>query len=143
MNAVPFELMVEFYEDVLENDPRSAIETLRGEDGEITLDYEGDPLIEKWERELAMGIDPDLTEGMNEESLNKLKKEREKALKSKQKSKDASINEDFSKQSGMFDPRFDSKYVVPGSAEDLVLRNQAALRHASDPSILGRGRRGR
>ncbi len=32
----------------------------------------GDPLIDKWERELAMGIEPDLLDGMSDEYRRKV-----------------------------------------------------------------------
>ncbi len=56
----------------------------------------GDPLFDKWEKELAMGIEPDLTEGLPQEEKEKLFKEQEAARAEKQKlSQAASIDENF------------------------------------------------
>jgi hypothetical protein len=57
------ELLVEFFEDFYDENPKEQIKDLKDEDGEITLET-GDPIIDKWERELAMGLTPDLNEGL-------------------------------------------------------------------------------
>ena len=46
------DLLTEFYEDVFENDKSALFEASRGEDGEIMFESTGDPLIDKWEKEL-------------------------------------------------------------------------------------------
>ena len=52
-----WELFVEFFEDYYEREPQEAHESGAPH---IT----GDPVIDKWERELAQGLVPDLSEGL-------------------------------------------------------------------------------
>ena len=58
------DLLITFWEDHYQ---RNSLESKRREDGEIMFET-GDPLIDKWERELAMGIQPDLFEGLPKKS---------------------------------------------------------------------------
>lgn len=71
-----YDLLVEFYEDHFSNDKKAMYEAI-SKDGHIRLAKTGDPLIDKWEEELANGLDPDLTEGLPIE-------ERMAALKAKE-----------------------------------------------------------
>jgi hypothetical protein len=57
------ELLISFYEDYYH---KNKIETHRTEDGEVMLET-GDPVIDKWERELAQDLEPDLLDGMSDE----------------------------------------------------------------------------
>jgi len=50
--------MVEFFEDLYTNNPSEA------HDGDTPY-VTGDPLIDKWEKELSEGLTPDLSEGMS------------------------------------------------------------------------------
>jgi len=68
-------LLTEFYEDLFEENPDALLKAAKNADGEIVFDETGDPLIDKWEKELAQGITPDLTEGMSDEALASLEKE--------------------------------------------------------------------
>ena len=72
-----FDLLVEFYEDLFESDKTALYDAARGEDGEIVFEETGDPLIDKWEKELAMGITPDLMEGLGQEAIKSLKREKD------------------------------------------------------------------
>jgi hypothetical protein len=62
------DLLTEFYEDLFEKNKDALYDASRGEDGEIMFESTGDPLIDKWEREMSMGIEPDLDEGRSPES---------------------------------------------------------------------------
>jgi len=73
-NSTLFDLVVEFYEDLFEEDPKAMLDAARGDDGEIVFEETGDDLIDKWERELSQGKTPDLTEGYSKETLAELQK---------------------------------------------------------------------
>lgn len=83
------DLLIEYYEDEFHE---NKLEAYRDESGEYFLGDTDDELFNKWEKELQMGIDPDLTEGMSDEAKEKLKKEQEKYKKGKQLKKE--IEED-------------------------------------------------
>jgi len=53
-----------FWEDYYRKNP---VEARRTEDGRVVYANTGDELIDKWERELAMGLEPDLLEGVDPE----------------------------------------------------------------------------
>lgn len=72
------------YEDMFDADPKMMLDAARGEDGEIEFEETGDPLIDKWERELRMGIEPDLTEGMSQKDLDRMNKEKSKLKRAKE-----------------------------------------------------------
>lgn len=55
------DLLIEFYEDYYENNPKEQLKDAKNEDGEIVLDT-GDRILDKIERDLALGLDPDLSE---------------------------------------------------------------------------------
>lgn len=91
-----FDLLVEFYEDLFENDKNALYDASRGEDGEILFESTGDELIDKWEKELSMGIEPDLTEGLPEKERQRLYKEKEKFKRDRKLAREASdIDEKF------------------------------------------------
>jgi len=93
-----FDLVVEFYEDLFDDDKGALLEASRGEDGEIMFESTGDPLIDKWERELAMGIDPDLNEGLGTQARRTLEQEKSKISRAKKvASKIVDINDNFDK----------------------------------------------
>jgi hypothetical protein len=62
-----FELSIWFWEDYYQQNP---LEAKKSGDGHVQF-YSDDPLIDKWEREIAQGIPPDLTEGMTHEQKEK------------------------------------------------------------------------
>ena len=55
------DLLTGYWEDYYAKNPTEA---KRSADGKEVKFVTGDPLIDKWEEELARGINPDLTEGM-------------------------------------------------------------------------------
>lgn len=132
-NSTIFELLTEFYEDLFEKDPKMMLEAARGEDGEIVFEETGDPLIDKWERELSQGITPDLTEGLSKRSLEQLEKERIKTEKARTLA-DAvdDIDEEVLK-----DPRLASKFVQVGSKEEKDLLKRKF--NISEDDIIGNG----
>jgi hypothetical protein len=79
-----FELLVERYEDLFEADPEALREASKNEDGELVFEETGDELIDKWERELALGLDPDLTEGLSKDMVKNLEKNSEKAKRARE-----------------------------------------------------------
>jgi hypothetical protein len=82
-----------FWEDHYRRNPVDARRTERGEVVYTT----GDPLIDKWERELEMGLEPDLTEGLSPEEREKEHRalERIKARKNKLKQVSEELGEGF------------------------------------------------
>lgn len=120
---------------------------MRGEDGEIVIDDTGDPLLDKWERELAMGLEPDLEEGLSEEEKQKLAGERNKSKKVRSAATEALVNDDFTQLAN--DPRYQSKVVAVGSPEDMALLKAATLGRQrglqGEPDVMGGAlrRRGR
>lgn len=88
-----FELLVEYYEDLYD---QNNLEAYKDESGEIVFNETGDPLIDKWEEELARGIMPDLTEDLSQEELARLEKEKIKSKKAKELGKQLeNINDSF------------------------------------------------
>ena len=55
------ELLTDFWEDYYITNPT---ESKRTETGEMVYTNTGDPLIDKWEQEIAQGLVPDLYEGV-------------------------------------------------------------------------------
>jgi hypothetical protein len=80
-----FELMVMFWEDYYRKNPTDAKRTASGE----VFFNTGDPLLDKWEKEIAMGIEPDLMEGLSHEEREKEKKALERLIARKNKTKQA------------------------------------------------------
>ena len=99
------DLLTEFYEDLFEKDKTALFEASRGEDGEIMFESTGDTLIDKWEQELAMGLEPDLTEGIGADTLEAMKQGKlmKKAAKSKLQQV-ASIDDRFDTGSSGINP---------------------------------------
>lgn len=62
-----FELSIWFWEDYYQKNP---IEAKKSHDGHVQF-HSDDPLIDKWEREIAQGLTPDLTEGLSPEQKAK------------------------------------------------------------------------
>lgn len=62
------ELLTLFWEDYYHKYP---VEAKRISDGKEVKFVTGDPLIDKWEEEIAKGLDPDLTEGLSPEDRAK------------------------------------------------------------------------
>lgn len=60
--------MVEFWEDYYHDHP---LESHRQEDGHIVFET-GDPLIDKWEQQIARGEKPDLTEAFSPDELRRI-----------------------------------------------------------------------
>lgn len=90
------DLLTEFYEDLFEDNKTALYEASRDGDGEIMFESTGDDLIDKWERELAMGLEPDLTEGMSEDSIVESQTARDaKKAALKKLEQVSSINENF------------------------------------------------
>jgi hypothetical protein len=136
-SSTEFDLIVEFYEDLFEKDPNELLKAGKGEDGEIMFEETGDPLIDKWEQELAQGLMPDLTEGMSDASRKKLSN----ISKKQTKTNIEEINEDYSSQSiKQPNPMFDSKFVRVGSMEESRLLNTNKLERVGrlpEGSLLG------
>lgn len=114
-NATIEDLLVEYYEDYFDANPSEARKEQSDEDGEFYFTNTGDPYVDKWERELAAGIVPDLTEGMSEQAKEELRKEREAIERAK----------GFSGMIEEPEPTenlpFDSKFVPVGSDEEAEL----------------------
>ena len=77
--------MVSFWEDYYSKRP---VESKRLKDGKVMFKT-GDPFIDKWERELAAGLTPDLLEGLPIKERDKEKQNLEKYLKQKETIKKA------------------------------------------------------
>jgi hypothetical protein len=69
-DVTPFELLVWFWEDHFENNPIEAKKVGDGNEVQFVTD---DPLINKWEAEIAKGLTPDLMEGLTPEQRQKEK----------------------------------------------------------------------
>lgn len=118
-NSTIYELTIEFYEDLFEKDSKELLRAGKNEDGEFVFEETGDPLIDKWEKEIAQGITPDLTEGMNSEARAQLVRERELARAYPDIAEEIlGINDDIFDAHPMYRP----KTVQVGSDEDKQLR---------------------
>lgn len=62
------ELLTMFWEDYYQKHP---VDARRTKDGHVVFSNTGDSLIDKWEKEIAMGLDPDLLEGVSVEEREK------------------------------------------------------------------------
>jgi hypothetical protein len=125
------DLLVEFYEDLFEKDKNALYESSRGEDGEITFESTGDPLIDKWEKELAMGIEPDLMEGMAEEEKYALVKQQEKISVAKKKVREVTDIDDRFDEAILRNPMY-----APKNAGEVQGKGSLGL---SPLDLLGRG----
>ena len=61
-----FELIQWYWESIFEKDPKMMLEAGRLPSGEIVIDDTGDPVLERWEKQVAAGETPDLYEGLSE-----------------------------------------------------------------------------
>jgi len=117
---------VEFYEDFYEKHPSESRQVLLDANGEYTFDesqLDGDPLIGKWEKEIAQGITPDLEEGLPQKERDRLAAKRA-----------AKEHINAGSTADPLHDKYRSKRVPVGSAEDEQLRNQAIreqLSHAN------------
>lgn len=59
------ELLVEFYEDYLAERPELQVHRDVDERTGQAFFVTGDPLVDKWEREVAAGLEPDLDEALS------------------------------------------------------------------------------
>lgn len=71
LERTEFEHLVEFYEDLFDAKP---LEAHRTENGDVQFVDTGDSLIDKWETELAKGLDPNFWEAFSPELQEKFKK---------------------------------------------------------------------
>jgi hypothetical protein len=102
-----FQLLTNFYEDYYS---KHKLESQKDETGQVILET-GDPLIDKWEKELAMGLDPDVTEGLPEH-LKRQHEEADKFLKErKDKFEDNSDDKYFSPLPVETDSEFNDSYI--------------------------------
>lgn len=127
------DLLTEFYEDLFEEDKQALYEASKNEDGELVFESTGDDLIDKWEREIAMGIEPDLTEGMAPDDRYALIEEQEAARKAKDKLAEISDVDDRFNQSLKKDPMYSPK------TRD-QLRKDGSIPGISPLDLLGKGR---
>ena len=90
------DLLISFWEDYYQ---KNSIEAKRTEDGEVVFET-GDPYIDKWERELAAGITPDLLEGMGDRTkhLPKLVEKDIKAAKEAGIDPNIGFSDDYSRR---------------------------------------------
>lgn len=56
--------MVEYWEDILEDNPKGLREAAKDEFGELVYENTGDDFVDKWEQEIAQGLTPDLSEAL-------------------------------------------------------------------------------
>lgn len=92
-----FELTTSFWEDYYRKNPTT---TRRSPDGKVVFENTGDPLIDKWEKELAQGLAPDLLEGMSPEQRRAEEEALERLKKSKKPPGDPEIAEGFDENYG-------------------------------------------
>lgn len=85
-DLTPFELLVWFWEDHFERNPIEAKKV--GVDDEVQF-VTDDPLLNKWEAEIAKGLVPDLMEGLTPEQRQKEKEALERLINKKSQLKKA------------------------------------------------------
>lgn len=107
--STTLELLTEYFEDDFEKHPNELLKAGKNEDGEIVFEETGDPIIDKWEREIAMGIEPDLTEGMNAADIAALDQEQAKYSRARQGAREVSPIDQRIEDAIKKDPRFASK----------------------------------
>lgn len=83
------ELLVTYWEDYYEE---HKLEANRSADGEVTFST-GDPYIDKWEQEIAMGLEPDLLEDLPSWHREEAKPKEEQ---SKSEDQDSGFKDDYS-----------------------------------------------
>ena len=64
-------MLVEFWDDQYDQNP---LEAHRNADGHVQFKDTGDPLIDKWEAQIARGEEPDFSEAYTEEEQAKLER---------------------------------------------------------------------
>jgi hypothetical protein len=74
-------MLAAFWEDYYED---HKLEARKGKDGEVVFET-GDQYIDKWEKELAMGITPDLLEDLPSWHRDKMQKEQDRLEKQSKK----------------------------------------------------------
>jgi hypothetical protein len=74
------ELLTSFWEDYY---LKNKIATHTTKDGQVVFSNTGDALIDKWEREYAMGLEPDLLDGVSPEEREKERIALERLLRQK------------------------------------------------------------
>jgi hypothetical protein len=116
------ELLVEYYEDFFEEHPNEARKELTV-NGEFIFSDTGDPLLDKWERELSEGLSPDLEEGLPIGVREELKKERESLKRARKAAAE------FDK---VTDKRLESKFATPGSKEEKQMLQKKVLGHGAN-----------
>ena len=81
LRYTPEELIVEFFEDYFESHPAEQLQRQVHETSGQPYFVTGDPLIDKWEREIAEGREPDLDEALtpNQREVEKARLERLRA----------------------------------------------------------------
>lgn len=102
-----FEVLVDLWEDYyLEN----KIASRMTEDGHVVFSNTGDPLIDKWEEELARGLEPDLLEGVSpeeraaeERALERLKRQHQQVKEAGEPGNKKGFSENYAalKRSGL------------------------------------------
>jgi hypothetical protein len=86
------ELLTSYWEDYYEE---HRLEASRDEKGEVTFGT-GDPYIDKWEQEIAMGLEPDLLEDLPSWHRDKANPKEEKSEDQSDVSKDG-FKDDYSR----------------------------------------------
>ena len=99
------ELLVSFWEDYYEDHP---LEAKKGKDGEVVFET-GDQFIDKWEKELAMGLTPDLLEGLPSWHRDKA----ERAQREYEKQQKAILEGDDFDDDGGFSDAYPEPVVSP------------------------------
>ena len=87
----------------------------------------GDPLIDKWEQELASGITPNLEEGLPAHEREKLRKEREHAKVARGLSAEVGNMSKRLEGAVKDDPMYKTKTVVRGSKEEQELLRSKSI----------------
>ena len=60
-----FEVLTEFWEDYYSDNPKEALR----DGGRVET---GDPVIDRWEKEIESGLEPDLSEGLTSDEYDRL-----------------------------------------------------------------------
>jgi hypothetical protein len=77
-----------YWEDYYDQNP---IEAKRVAGGKEVKFVTGDPILDKWEAEIAAGLEPDLMEGLSPEQRDKEKAAIERLLQAERKKKEAKL----------------------------------------------------
>lgn len=71
-DATEEELLTEWWVDYFRENP---LEAHKNESGDVVFKHTGDPLIDKWEHQRELGIEPDYEEGMSPSEIERLRRE--------------------------------------------------------------------